>query len=279
MFAFSVIPQVPVDATLRSTGLVWRTCVREVALVEQRSSIPQGVPALHDEAAYAHLLGVICGLDSPMVGETEVMHQFKIFAASVPADQPLFRDLCQSLLADARQVRSQYLLGLGSRTYGSAVRRLVHNSGRIAMIGTGMLASEILPFVTSTHLVDVWGRRESFDTRSPAASYRRFDTELSADERTAIVVAAPVESRIVRSVAQRYRNIDLLIDLRAEGVQDPPPPVAPIVTLADVFAGVAETSRAVDARVAAARDEIRQRAQAYAARAKLNPSGWHDLCA
>lgn len=279
MFAFSVIPQLPIDATWRSTGPVWRTCVREVALVEQRASIPPGVSALHDEAAYAHLLEVICGLDSPMVGETEVMHQFKIFAASLPADQSLFRSLCQSLLADARQVRSQYLVGLGSRTYGSAVRRLVRDSQRIAIVGTGMLASEIVPFVAATHRVDVWGRRESFDTGSPAVSYRRFDAELSAGERTTVVIAAPVESRIIRGVAQRYRNIDLLIDLRAEGALDPPPPIAPIVTLADVFAGAAETSRAVDARVAAARDEICLRVRAYASRAKLNPSGWHDLCA
>ncbi len=279
MFAFSLIPQVPVDATWRSIGLVWRTCVREVALVEQRASIPPGVPALHDEAAYVHLLEVICGLDSPMAGETEVMHQFKIFAASLPPDQSMFRDLCQSLLTDARQVRSQHLVSLGSRTYGSAVRRLVRESQRIAIVGTGMLAAEVVPFVTATHIVDIWGRRESFDTGSASASYRRFDAELSADERTTVVIAAPVESRIVRGVAQRYRNIDLLIDLRAEGAQDPPPPVAPIVTLAAVFASAAETSRAVDACVAAARDEICLRARAYATRAKLNPSGWHDLCA
>lgn len=259
--------------------MVWRTCVREVAFIEHRSSIPAGVRALHDEAAYEHLLEVICGLDSPMVGETEVMHQFKIFAASLPAEQSLFRDLCHSLLADARQVRSQHLVGLGSRTYGSAVRRLTHDAQRVAIVGTGMLAAEILRFVAGTHVVDVWGRRDAFDTGSAAASYRQFDAALSADERTAIVIAAPVESRIIGEVAKKYRSVELLIDLRAEGAQDPPPPVAPIMTLADVFAGAAETSRAVDARVVAARDEIRLRARAYATRAKLNPSGWHDLCA
>ena len=233
--------------------------------------------ALHDDEAYAHLLEVICGLDSPMIGETEVMHQFKVFAAGVPNEQQMFRELCHMLLTDARQVRAQYLVGLGSRTYGSAVRRLVRDCQRVAIVGTGMLASEVLPFVIDRHIVDVWGRRDRFDAGT--AAYRRFDTPLDAGEPSAIVVAAPVESRVIRALCTRYSRLQLLIDLRAEGVEDPPPPVAPVVTLADVFSSVAETSRAVDTRVSAAREEIRRRARRFGTRAKLNPSGWHDLCA
>ena len=71
----------------------------------------------------------------------------------------------------------------------------------------------------------------------------------------------------------------VLIDLRAEGAQDPPPPVIPVVTLADVFAGVEAAKRVTETRVVAARDAIRDCARAFATRAKLNPSGWHDLCA
>ena len=276
--SFSVIPQLPVDPGAAPTGLVWRTCVRAVGFVEHRSLIPPEVRALHDEAAYAHLLEVICGLQSPMVGETEVMHQFKMFAASLPDDQAMFRELCQMLLADARQVRAGYLLDLGSRSYGSIVRRLVRDCCRVAVAGTGMLAKEIIPFVAGTHIVDVWGRRAAFDCVSPVA-YRRFDDQLSAGEPTVIVVAAPIDAAVIRVIAARYSDVKLLIDLRAEGAQDPAPPVAPIVTLADVFAGVADTTRAIEARVAKAREEIRRRASAFASRAKLNPSGWHDLCA
>ena len=44
---------------------MWRTCLREIAFVDpRRASASQG--ALTDAAAYAHLLGVICGLDSPI---------------------------------------------------------------------------------------------------------------------------------------------------------------------------------------------------------------------
>jgi glutamyl-tRNA reductase len=275
---FSVIPQLPADAGKLRGSLVWRTCVREVALVEQRASIPPGVHALHDEAAYAHLLEVICGLESPMVGETEVMHQFKLFAAAVPDDQATFKELCQLLLADARQVRAGHLLDLGSRSYGSIVRRLVRDCRRVAIAGTGMLAKEIIPFVAGTHLVDVWGRRAAFDCVSPV-SYRRISDTLTANEPTALVIAAPVDAATIRGLAARYADVQVLIDLRAEGAQDPPPPVAPIVSLADVFSSVADTTRGVEARVAKAREDISRRARLFATRAKLNPSGWHDLCA
>ena len=66
--------------------VVWRTCVRQVAFVDDPAAIPQGVAAWHDEAAYAHLLEVVCGLHSPIVGETEVLHQFKVFADGLPTE-------------------------------------------------------------------------------------------------------------------------------------------------------------------------------------------------
>ncbi len=76
----SVVQQPPNAPALAADAVVWRTCVRQVAFVDEPTAIPQGVPAWHDEAAYAHLLEVVCGLHSPIVGETEVLHQFKVFA-------------------------------------------------------------------------------------------------------------------------------------------------------------------------------------------------------
>ena len=55
--------------------------------------------------------------------------------------------------------------------------------------------------------------------------------------------------------------------------------MAPIVTLADVFADVQEAARVTEVRVPAAKEDIQRHARAFATRAKLNPSGWHDLCA
>ncbi len=276
MIPFSVIERAAGAAGGPLPGVSWRTCVREISFVEP-STVAGHPKALHDETAYAHLLEVICGLDSPMFGETEVMHQFKQFAEGL---QGAWRDLCQMLLADARAVRARHLIGLGSRSYGSAVRRHLRDCPRVAIVGTGILAREVVPFLADGgRPVDQWGRRDSFETAHPSVTYRRLDERRGFDATVGLVIAAPIRSLDIVGLASRYREVMLLVDLRAEGVQDPPPPLAPIVMLADIFDEVKRAERSVDSRLSAAKADIRRHSRAFATRAKLNPSGWHDLCA
>lgn len=262
-------------------GVVWRTCLREIGF-----SVPQGGIAgdgrvFHDEGAYAHLLEVICGLDSPILGETEVMHQFKAFAAAIPDERRDLKELGRRLMVDARLVRSRHLRGLGSRSYGSAVRRRVRNCGRVAIVGSGILGSEILPFVADQdRIVDVWGRREHQNLETPRTTYRCIsDAHPVMAGPAAIVIAAPVPSSGIAKLAALYSELKLLIDLRAEAVNDPPPEVAPVVTLADVFAELQDAAASNERSLELAREEIRHCALAYVSREKVRPSGWHDLCA
>jgi glutamyl-tRNA reductase len=281
VFDFRVAQQPSGAGGWPMTAAVWRTCVREIAFVDAEQPLPAAALVLRGEFAYAHLLEVICGLHSPMVGETEVLHQFKIFAAALPDDRHAWREVVDRLLADARTVRSRHLIGLGSRSYGSAVRRLVANAPHVAVAGTGMLAGEVVPFLIRTdRQVDVWGRRAQADDVDPRVTYRRLDQpNASIDSIVALVIAAPLSSAQIARLAGGYQDVSVIIDLRAEGATDPPPPIAPVVTLAEVFAGVQEATRAAAERVDAARAEIQRHARAFVSRAKLNPSGWHDLCA
>jgi len=282
MLEFSVAQQPPGAGGWPVSAVVWRTCVREIAFVDPRAAVPVGATVLHGEAAYAHLLEVICGLDSPMAGETEVLHQFKVFASDLSGDHIGLREIGHQLLADARRIRSRHLIGLGSRSYGSAVRRYVADAPCVAVVGTGMLAREIVPFVVrADRHVDLWGRRPECDGFDASVTYRRLDAATAAtiDATASIVIAAPLASQQIARLASAYRDVTVLIDLRAEGSQDPPPPIAPLVTLADVFASVEAGTRVTATRVAAAKHDVHGCARAFATRAKLNPSGWHDLCA
>jgi len=278
---FSVIQQPPNAPALAVGTPVWRTCMRQVAFVDDTCAIPSEVSAWHNEAAYAHLLEVVCGLHSPIVGETEVLHQFKVFADGLSTNQSNWRELCARLLADARKIRSTHLIGLGSRSYGSSVRRHVRDCTRVAVIGTGVLAQEIVPFLArADRLIDLWGRRAECSIAAPGLTYRPLGMpRATVAESAAIVVAAPVKAVVIAELADRYRYPTLVVDLRAEGQQDPPPPLAPTVMLADVFAEFDAVARETASRVAAATAAIAQCASAFAGRAKLNPSGWHDLCA
>ena len=263
-------------------GVVFRTCQRELAFVDAGDPPPSGVDCYAGETAYAHLLQVICGLDSPMVGETEVMHQFRVFIDGLAAEHHALQALGRRLLTDARAVRADHLSNLGSRSYGSAVRRHIRGCERVAVIGTGMLAREVLPFVIDDRrVVDVYGRRATFNSTHASVCYRRLaesHPEL-LNGQTALVVAAPVASNVIRQVGAAYAALACVIDLRGEGAADPAPPIAPVVSLQDVFDEMQRAARAADRRVDAARAQIARCARAYATRASLNPSGWHDLCA
>ena len=69
-------PRAPRSAEAGLADLPARNCLCRRLAPSQETPV-----RFHDEAAYAHLLEVICGLGSPIVGETEVMSQFKAFAA------------------------------------------------------------------------------------------------------------------------------------------------------------------------------------------------------
>ncbi|MCR4374605.1 MAG: hypothetical protein NUW22_07125, partial [Acidobacteria bacterium] len=178
----------PLDPSSFPAGSVvatFRTCVRDLLFLDDDVDAA-GIPIVEDGAAYTRLVEVVCGLHSPMTGETQVQGQFKTFLESLdsPAHRWL-RRLGQQVLTDARIIREAHLRGLGSRTYGSAVRRHAQESARVAIIGAGVLAQEVHEYVAETHAVDVWTRAMLQQLRlGPVAP------PVTAD-RTTLVVAAP----------------------------------------------------------------------------------------
>ena len=132
----AITQAVPGDAAVPAGVPVWRTCLREVrfadAIHDRRASAGA---ALIDGDAYRLLLEILCGLQSPMLGETQVMGQFKAFLASLDGSHAWLNRVGQRLLADAREIRTRHLQGLGSRSYGSAVRRHLAGCAHAAIIG------------------------------------------------------------------------------------------------------------------------------------------------
>jgi glutamyl-tRNA reductase len=261
----------------------WRTCLREVSFLREPAAPAHPAELLRDDEAYRVLLEVLCGLRSPMAGETQVLGQFKTFLADAAVDHAWLLPLGQRLLADARAVRDRHLRGLGSRSYGSAVRRRVADCPRIAIIGAGALADEILPFVAEGRVVDQWTRRHpAADGAAAVAStflIQDWQSAPIAQERTAIVVAAPVATSDVMRVASRYGDVACAVDLRAE--PDAPLAIgaAIIFTLSQIFQDMESARASSSAPIEAARREIARRSLAFAAREQVRPFGWDDLCA
>ncbi|MFI5177320.1 MAG: hypothetical protein ACHQO8_02085 [Vicinamibacterales bacterium] len=287
--ALGIVHREPGADLIPSGAPTWRTCLREVTFFDDATGSDRGQigvrphSRLAEGEAYRLVLEILCGLQSPMLGETQVMGQFKAFLASLDRDHAWLNKLGQRLLTDAREVRTHYLQGLGSRSYGSAVRRHLTGSRRAVLIGTGKLAQEVLPFLTDDgRSVDHWGRREDAATSTPAVTYRtldQLDEVPVVAEPAVLVVAAPVPSDVVRLVARRYPSLQRVIDLRAEFGDGPLDLPVPVVTLHNLFAQMNAANVFASRHVEAARADIARRSRLYEFRDELRPFGWDDLCA
>jgi glutamyl-tRNA reductase len=265
----------PLDPSSLPAGSVvatFRTCVRDLLFLDDDVKAA-GIPVVEDGVAYARLVEVVCGLHSPMTGETQVQGQFKTFLESLdsPAHRWL-RRLGQQVLTDARVIREAHLRGLGSRTYGSAVRRHAQESARVAIIGAGVLAQEVHEYVAETHAVDVWTRARLQQLRLGPA-----EAPVAAD-RTTLVIAAPVDAEAIAIVAAAYPALCRIIDLRAADESTPLPAGVPARTLTDVFADARPTG-ATRVKVDAARAAAARCGRRFDTREELHPFGWEDLCA
>lgn len=147
---------------------VVRTCLREVqvttrhllngSVVSSQGTDANGASTqLYQGAeAYGFLLRLATGLESEIVGETEIFGQIKQAWRDYETREgarPL-RPWMQRLLQETKEIRSEYVVGLGSATYGSLTRRLLGGrpEGTTLLLGAGQLAATILPYLDSSDL-------------------------------------------------------------------------------------------------------------------------------
>jgi glutamyl-tRNA reductase len=277
-------------------GLEWQTCLRRIVLLHKSESaaliadLPAGSETYEGQDAYNFLLEVICGLRSPLVGETAVMGQFKEFCASArfPSNEwgHFLRRLTSDLLVDAKRVRCRHLEGLGSQSYGGLVRQHLKGIPSVIVLGAGQLAEEILPWIVGKTDVTVCARTperaKGLLEQHCEIQLTQFTLETAQNETrsTAIVIAAPIQaSAVAEWMALQSTPFVKVLDLRGEAETDPLSCSLPVIRLSEMFAAVKNDRPKLAARVAAARDEIRKAAQRLIEQAQFRPFGWEDLCA
>ena len=120
-------------------GLEWQTCLRRILFLnrfensglieaaERDLLVSSSVEVYRGREAFGFLLEVICGLNSPLLGETAVMGQFKEFCSHARFPNTpwgwFLRQLTANVLVDTKRVRRDHLQGIGSQSYGSLVRQ------------------------------------------------------------------------------------------------------------------------------------------------------------
>lgn len=280
----ALIHQTPGAAPCPPGAALWQTCLRDVLFVRDappdpstdRSNDVVDGRVVTGADAYAVLLEVVCGLRSPLAGETEVQAQFKAFLSSLDAtaDRDLLR-VGQRVLADAKSIRQRHLQGVGVVAYGPLAARFVPAGRRVVLVGTGALAADLSTALGGRHHIDQWGRRPldgcqllSMASLGPVRS----------TEAVTLIVAAPVPQADVDALGVCYPHILEIIDLRGRHERQLLTAGCRLITLDDLFCEAGALGPGSD-RIGAARREIRELSRAFAERDELRPFGWDDLCA
>lgn len=139
---------------LNGHAFVLRTCQRTLVLSFHHYPFNHSEIPTHElvsgQDAYFFLLETICGLKSKLIGENEIVGQFKeayqIFASSTLKDTKLLLIL-EKLFKDAKDIRTKYLIGISQKTYASLTRRHFIQKAKaqhIVVIGSGALAEDLI---------------------------------------------------------------------------------------------------------------------------------------
>ena len=281
-------------------GLEWQTCLRRIlflnssdhrALIETAENeklMPPTVEVFRGQDAYRFLLEVICGLNSPIVGETAVMGQFKEFLLHAKFPQTTWgrflRDLCTNLMIDGKRIRHAHLQGLGSQSYGSLVRQNVKGLPAVAVLGAGKLAREILPWLIGKTQIRIFCRNPEraadIVKEYPEIEVLKYSAGDAGwqDKEAGLVIAAPLSAAEVEHWSSlQAAKFSKCLDLRGEAESDPV--AMPVIKLHDLFEALRSERQRLEVHVEAARAEIKQLVQRQSHQAQFRPFGWEDLCA
>lgn len=258
---------------------VWKTCMRTIVFFDE-SQLPQiknnhDLDILSEAAVYRYLLEVICGLKSEIVGETQVLGQFKIFLTELEKNHKHFYlahyALFQSLLQDCKELREKHIQNWGGSSYGSLTRKMTDGISHVSVLGNGQLAQSLLPWMKEKSVL-VFGR----NPKNPDERILSIDGLRPAHTSpTALVIAAPVENSFLLRVISKS-EFTRIIDWRTED------------SLTDAGSGYHSFKHLVDfmeaekikkqTHISNLNLVIEQKISNWTDRRQLRPSGWEDLC-
>lgn len=281
-----------------STGDVWTTCLRQMAFCDAHLNLPfeltEHDQVLHNDDALSFLIEVLCGLHSPVFGETEVFGQFKNFIEQAKlAHSPLITDHSKWLrfvFETVKSIRHDHLTHTGSQSYGSTLRRLTKTADSIDIIGAGQLTTEILPWIIKDKTIRVhvrnrdkyinWAQKfKNIDLVDINTTFNLFSTHM--------IIAAPIENeKLIKSLLNGKTNCKTVFDLRATGFKELNQlmtefkinPEIEMISLQNFF----EVFNDDQSKFSRLKDElknlIRTKSSDFILRSEIRPLGWDDLC-
>ena len=165
----------------------------------------------HGREAYLFLLRLATGLESKILGETDIFGQLKeAWKKASPSYEGDLNSWFQKVFEDTKEIRTSYLQNLGGSSYGTLVRKMIKDQNLIPgepvlLVGAGQLAHSIVSFLEDYELW-LWNRTpghlSSLNEKLSARSRKGFkfltqDEEESAWKNAAqIVVCIPMDAAL-----------------------------------------------------------------------------------
>jgi len=282
------------------SAVVWETCLRKIYFFDSLESLSadpitpsfvsekeQALRLYEGGEALEFLLSVLCGLDSKVIGETEIFGQFKNFAQSPEAQNlAFFRDqkAVQFLFQEVKAIRDAHLKGLGVHSYGSLIRKMSKDLDRVSIIGYGNLSQEVIPWFKNKHIEIHVRSPEKYSDQGNLQFYKLGSAELSS----LVVIAAPITNTELQKIfsaqslsASQGSKITQIIDCRSLNHEQTSLVGSgdyEVVELKDLFDLLAGQQQKIQEALPRIRSEIKQRVEEHLLRSHHRPLGWDDLC-
>lgn len=142
-----------------------RTCQRTFLLAWRELPVSNARRTFQGSEAYEFLLRFAAGLESEIKGETDVFGQLKAsiraFQEAHPDADPEYHSLFSKLFEDTKEIRAQYLQGIGGNTYGALARKILSPTpeSRVLILGAGQISKSVAPYFADSKL-SIYNRTE-----------------------------------------------------------------------------------------------------------------------
>lgn len=260
-----------------TSALVWRTCLRQVQFLNPGSTYGQpiaGGELYKGTQAHRFLVEVCAGLHSPLLGETEIFGQFKAFR-----DQSVWHSAWNSLLdaveEDVKKIRRNFLVNLGSQSYGSLTRKHLPEGSPVVLVGSGRLAQDILPWLDKKE-VTVLARTPAkvIGWKGKVASYEEIE---SLPQNASWIIAAPISNQALEMIWTAAKP-GTVLDFRGEARVENCPGEA-YFDLTTLFAELELIRATLATKREQALQAVRQLSSARDTVVIHRPYGWEDAFA
>ncbi len=264
----------------------FRTCLRKILIVSESSlasiQLAEGDEVFRGADAFRFCLQVIAGLQSPLIGETEVAGQFRTVVQNFaiphgPWGHQLKRFFA-ALFEDVKKVRQKHLTDLGSQSYGSLLRRDLRGCKQIHIVGAGGFVKDLMPWLNKDGAKIVVHARNVLKAQQALSEFTQIEFQSLEQLQLGagvLLVAAPLAAQDLRFSS----DFDLLVDLRGDAHLDQVMFAKKRIDLQELLSRIQANQEFLEGKKRDALCEIEMIVEDRSRSIEYRPFGWEDVCA